>query len=219
MMRPVKLVYFLDVLSSWCLVAEDALDKVRREFGDRLDYEWRIAALHDAFNYSPEQMAFYYRRTHHITNVRLNPVWLESTADGSKWANIAAEAARGLGCTDDRVRLALAKGAMIDTKHMSKRDVVVETAAKAGGLDRVALEQAMDDPTTAARIRASSEEFAKYNVDVRPTFVVRNAIADTSVLSGCWRYDLLAQAVRSALDDQDRFDAFMADNRAPAGAV
>lgn len=218
-MRRAKVVYFLDLLSSWCLVAEEALDKVRHEFGDRLDYEWRIAALRDAFDYTPEHMAFYYGRTHHISGVRLNPVWLESTADGSKWANLAAEAARGLGCTDDRVRLALARGAMIDGKHMAKRDVVVDTAIKASGLDRAALERAMDDPSTAARIRASSEEFAKYHVDVRPTFVVRNEIADTYVLSGCWRYDLLAQAVRTTLDDQDRYDAYMSDNRAPAGAV
>jgi len=218
-MRRVRLVYYLDVLSSWCLVAEGALDKVRREFGDRLEYEWRIAALRDSFDYTPEQMAFYYRRTHAISGVLLNPVWLESTADGSKWANLAAEAARGLGCTDDRVRLALATGAMLEEKHMSRRDVVVETAAKAGGLDPAVLEKAMDDPAAAERIRASSAEFAKYNVDVRPTFVVRSAISDTSVLSGCWRYELLAQAIRTALDDQDTFDGFMAENRAPAGAV
>jgi predicted DsbA family dithiol-disulfide isomerase len=216
-MRRAKIVYFIDVLSSWCLVAEDALEKVRREFGDRLDYEWRIAMLRESFNYTPEHMAFYYRRTHSISNVRLNPIWLESIADGSKWANLAAEAARGLGCTDDRVRLALATGAMIDGKHMGRRDVVVETAAKAGGLDLATLDRAMDDPQTAARIRASTEEFAKYNVDVRPTFVVRNAISDTHVLSGCWRYDPLAQAVRSSLEDQDAFDAFMSGNPAPAG--
>ena len=218
-MRRAKIVCFIDVLSSWCLVAEDALDKVRREFGDRLDYDWRIAMLRESFNYTPEHMAFYYRRTHSITNVRLNPVWLESVADGSKWANLAAEAARGLGCADDRVRLALATGAMIDGKHMGRRDVVVETAAKAGDLDRATLDRAMDDPQTAARIRASTEEFAKYNVDVRPTFVVRNAISDTTVLSGCWRYDPLAYAVRAALADQDAFDAFMPQNPAPAGAV
>ena len=57
----------------------------------------------------------------------------------------------------------------------------------------------MDDPKTAARIKASSDEFAQFHVDVRPTFVVRSGIGDTYVLSGCWRYGLLAQAIRDAL--------------------
>jgi len=216
-MRAVKLTVFIDVLSSWCLVAQDALARARTHFGDRLEYEWRIAALNDAFNYSPEQMAFYYRRTHSISGVRLNAAWLQSTADGSKWANLAAEAARGLGCDDDRVRLALSTGAMIDGKHMAQRDVVVETAAAAGSLDRAALERAMDDPRTAERIRASTASFRTFGVDMRPTFVVRNPLADAYVLSGCWRYEPLAQAIQSAIDDQDKFDAFMAANQPPAG--
>lgn len=219
-MEKVRLVYYLDVLSSWCLVAEDALDRVRAEFGNRIQYEWKIAALREAFNYTPEQIAWYYRRTNAVTGTRLNPIWLESTADGSKWGNLAAEAARSLGCTDDRVRLALARGAMIEGKRISQRDVAAETAARAGGLDRDRLERAMDDPHTAARIRATSDEFAGYHVDMRPTFVVRNAISDTSVLSGCWRYDLLAQAVRAAVEDQEKYEAFIAEDRtAPVGVV
>jgi predicted DsbA family dithiol-disulfide isomerase len=214
-----KIVYYMDVLSSWCLVAEDPLRRVRSEFGERIDYEWKIAALRESLNYTPEQLAWYYRRTFSLSGVKLNPAWLETPADGSKWANLAAEAARALGCADDTVRLAIARAGMIDGKRVALRDVCAEVAAKAGGLDRAALERSMDDPQTAARIRASSEEFAKYNVDMRPTFVVRNAISDTSVLSGCWRYDLLAQATRAEVDDQDKYEAFIKENRAPAGVV
>lgn len=218
-MAKLKIVYYLDVLSSWCLIAEEALAKVREEFGERIDYEWRIAALRDSLNYTREQLEWYYRRTESVTGVLLNSVWLESTADGSKWADLVAEAARGLGCTDDRVRLALARGAMLDGKHMARRDVGVDTAASAGGIDRAKLELAMDDPQTAARIRASSDEFAAYKAQVRPTFVVQNAIGDMSVLSGCWRYDVLALATRALLEDQEKYDTFIATQRAPAGVV
>jgi len=218
-MNKVQLIYFVDVLSSWCLIAEEALDRVRREFVDRIEYDWRIAALRDPLDYTREMLEFYYQRTHALTGTKLNSVWLEGRADGSKWADLAAEAARSLGVVDDRVRLALARGAMIEGRHMARRDVCVETAARAGGLNATELERTMDDPKTAARIKASSEAFASYNVPVRPTFVVRNSISDAYVLSGCWRYDLLAQAIRDALNDSDVYARFMVENHAPAGVV
>jgi len=218
-MVKVQLTYFTDVLSSWCLIAEDALDRVRREFGERLDYEWRIAALRESLGYSREMLDFYYRRTNAVSGTMLNPVWLRGREDGPKWADLAAEAARALGCADDRVRIALARGAMIDGLEMGRRDVCVETAAKAGGLKAADIERAMDDPQTAARIKASSDAFAAYNVPVRPTFVVRNTIGDAYVLAGCWRYELLAQAIRDALSDADVYATFMTQNKAPAGVV
>ena len=218
-MNTVQLVYFVDVLSSWCLIAEDALERVRREFGLRIEYDWRIAALRDPLDYTREMLEFYYRRTNAVTGTMLNPVWLEGRTDGTRWADLAAEAARSLGVIDDRVRLALARGAMLEGRHMGRRDVCVETAARAGGLNATELARAMDDPKTAERIKASSEAFASYSVPVRPTFVVRNSIGDTSVLSGCWRYELLAQAIRDALDDSDGYAKFMSENDAPAGVV
>lgn len=218
-MSKVQLIYFVDVLSSWCLIAEEALSRVRREFGERIDYEWRIAALRDQLDYTREMLEFYYCRTNAVTSTKLDSAWLEGRGDGPKWADLAAEAARGLGVVDDRVRLALARGAMVDGKHMGRRAVCVETAASAGGLDAAALERAMDDPKTAARIKASSDAFSSYNVPVRPTFVVRSSIGDTYVLSGCWRYELLAHAIRDALTDSDGYAKYMSENDAPAGVV
>lgn len=218
-MVKVKLTYFVDVLSSWCLIAEDALDRVRREFGARLEYEWLIAPLRDELDYTREMLEFYYQRTNAVTGTMLNSVWLEGRTDGPKWADLAAEAARSLGCVDDAVRLALARGAMKDGLHMGKRGVCVETAAKAGGLKAADLERAMDDPKTAARIKASGDAFAAYKVPVRPTFVVSNSIGDVYVLSGCWRYELLADAIRDAISDADTYATFMSENKAPAGVV
>jgi predicted DsbA family dithiol-disulfide isomerase len=216
--RPaLKIVYFLDVLSSWCLIADDALVRLRAEMGGALAYEWKIAALRDPLAYTNDQLSWYYRRTEAVTGVRLNPVWLRSTADGTRFSNLAAEAARSLGCTDDRVRLAIARGVMLEGKEGGRRDVVAEIAAAAGGLDRAALERAMDDPATEARIRASSQEFAELHVGVRPTFVLSNDIGDTSVLSGCWRYDLLAETVRALRDDAAVYHRFTTENPGPPG--
>jgi predicted DsbA family dithiol-disulfide isomerase len=218
-MAHVKIVYYLDVLSSWCLVAEAAVTRLREEFGDRVDVDWRIAALREELNYTPEMLAWFYRRTDSMTGVRLNPAWLTTANDGSKWANFAAEAARGLGCTDDRVRLAIARGTMLEGKPSSQRSVAVDIAAKAGGLDRTTLDRAIDDPATAERIRATSTEFASFNVDLRPTFVLRNGTGDITVLSGSWKYDPLAVCVHALLDDQSSSDAFTSKNQAPAGVT
>jgi predicted DsbA family dithiol-disulfide isomerase len=218
-MASVKLVYYLDVLSSWCLIAEDAVARVRRGFGQKVDVEWRIAALRDPLGYTPEQLAWYYRRTESVTGVRLDPDWLTSKSDGTRIANLAAEAARSLGCDDDRVRLALARGAMTDGRRTCDRDVAVDVAAEAGSLARGALERAMDDPRTADRIRATSEEYAALRVGVRPTFALTNGIGDVCVLSGCWRYDELAASVGGLLDDESGYENFMAAHPPPAGTV
>jgi len=217
-MAQVRLVYYMDVLSSWCLIAEEALSRVRRDYGKKVDVQWRIAALRDPLNYTPEQLAWYYRRTESVTGVRLNPAWLESTADGTGVANLAAEAARTLGCEDDRVRLALARGAMLDGRRTCDRVVAVEVAAAAGSLDRAVLEREMDDPKTTARIREACVEFDAYHVGVRPTFVLTNGIGDTSVLSGCWRYDVLAASIGRLLDDESGYENFMSASPPPTGA-
>jgi predicted DsbA family dithiol-disulfide isomerase len=218
-MARVHITYYLDVLSSWCLVAEDAVVRLREGFGDRIRLEWKIAALRDQLGYRPDQLAWYYRRTEAVSGVRLNPVWLRSTADGTRWANFAAEAARARGVTDDRVRLAIARAAMIDGLHVGDREVAVDVAARASGLSAAEIDKGVDDPATAARIAASSAELAGFGVTMRPTFVLRNGISDATVLSGCWRHAVLAQNVSTLLDDETGYETFNAHNPAPEGVV
>ena len=217
-MARVEMTYYVDALSSWCLIAEDAIARVRSEFGDALSFEWRIAQLREPFGYTQEQLAWYYRRTHSLTGVQLNAAWLTSTADGSVQANRAAEAARSLGCSDDRARLAIARGAMLDGKRTCEADVAAEVAAAAAGLDRTALRKKMDEPSTAEKIRESSGAFAALNVQVRPTFVLKNGIGDSAVLSGCWRYEVLRAAIAGLADDENAYRSFIASSPPPAGA-
>jgi|SRR5579863_2748227 len=217
-MAQVRMVYYVDVLSSWCLVAEDALDEVRKTFGSQIDVEWRIAALRDPFGYTSDQLAWYYKRTASITGTHLNPVWLKGPDDGSRWANLAAEAARSLGCGDDRVRVAIARGCMLDGKRACDREVAAAIACASGGLDRAALDRAMDDPATAARVKASTDAFNSLGVSVRPTFVLTNGIGDSTVLSGCWRAETLAGCIRALLDDEAGYERHIAADPPPAGA-
>jgi len=209
----VRLIYYLDVLSSWCFFTEPALARVRERFGDRISYEWRIAwGDGGPANYTPEQMAWFYRRSGSITGVELNPAWLRSREDGSHWADLAAEAARELGCSDDRVRLALARTCLVEGRRLVEREAATEVAAAAGGLERAALARAMDDPAIEARLRGWAHEFKAMGATQRPTFVLRNGIDDVTMLSGNFRYEPLAACVQAMLDDEEGYRAFEASN-------
>ncbi|TAM77723.1 disulfide bond formation protein DsbA [bacterium] len=212
-----EITYYLDVLSSWCLIAEDAVARIRGEHGARIDITWRIAILSGGgpMGNSRALEAWYYRRTEAATGFSFDPAWLEGPQTATLEANLAAEAARALGCGDDRVRLALARAAMREGKRVGEHDVAVEIAAAAGNLDVKALAEKMRDPAVIARIYESTADFTAlgaHGVDQRPTFVMRSAIGDTAILSGVYRYEPLAAIVAAMLRDEDAYAAFAAAN-------
>ena len=185
-MTSLRLTYNLDVLSSWCFAAEGALAALRERFSARIAYDWRIAFLFNGgpLGYSPALAAWQYRRLQAVTGVTLNVAWRESAADTTWWANLATEAARGLGVTDDSVRLAMARAAMVDGELVSRREVAAAVAARAGGLSVEEVEREMDRPRTAERMWNSTNKLRGMRLAVQPVFVMRNRIDDMAILSG-----------------------------------
>jgi len=53
--------YYVDTMSSWCLIAEQAIDQLRTEFGKNVELEWKIVQLNEAapFKESPEKFAWF----------------------------------------------------------------------------------------------------------------------------------------------------------------
>jgi predicted DsbA family dithiol-disulfide isomerase len=217
-MAAVKMIYYMDVLSSWCTFVDGPLAKVRTRFGADLEFEWRIAALRDGkpLGYSPEVLGWYYKRSQSLSGTLLNVAWIESENDATWWPNVAAEAARSLGHADDTVRLALAKAGMVDGQHVQHRDVAEHVAATAAGLDPSALRSAMDDPEVTNRIHATTAEFRALPCNVVPTFVISNAIGDVNLLSGTFRYGPLAACVEQMLADATSYAAFGKAHPPPA---
>ncbi|MDE2571353.1 MAG: DsbA family protein [bacterium] len=216
-----QITYYLDILSSWCLSAEDAIARLRAEHGARIDFEWRVALLGGGgpMGNTHALETWYYRRTQAATGMSLDPDWVEGPNTSTLAANLAAEAARALGCGDDRARLALARAAMRAGQHVGRHDVAVEVAAAATGLQPHVLAEKMRDPAVIARIYETTAEFkalAAHGVDQRPTFVLRSAIGDTAILSGIYRYEPLAAAVSAMLHDEDAYAAFIPANPPPA---
>jgi len=209
----IHLTYYLDVMSSWCFYCEPNLDRLRKHAGERLAYEWRIAMVTEAGpkGFTRTQMEWFYKRSGSISGIHLNAAWNQGEHDTLQ-PNLAAEAARELGCADDRVRRALAHAALIDGVPIYHKSEAVSIAAAASGLSDERLFKAMDDPKIEARIRASGSEFAALRIDQRPAFLVRSDIGDAAVFSGIWRLEPLEALVDSMIADEKKYEEFAASN-------
>jgi predicted DsbA family dithiol-disulfide isomerase len=209
----IQLTYYLDVMSSWCFYVEPSLDRLRQAHGNRIKYDWRIAMVTEGGpeGWGYEQMAWFYKRSGSVSGVTLNPEWNRGP-HSTLQPNLAAEAARELGCTDDRVRRALARAALIDGISIYHKGEAVTVAAAAGGLKDEELFKMMDDPRIEERIRKSGAEFASYHIDQRPGFVMRSDIGDTAIFSGLWRFEPLDATTEAMLKDEDKYAKFAAND-------
>ncbi len=216
-MASVRIDYYLDTMSSWCLIAEQAIDQLRAEFGADIELEWKIVQLNEGapFEASAEKFAWFYGRTKAVTGVQLNPAWHTSMLDSSVFPNLAAEAARSMGVVDDRVRRALSKAAMNDGEHVPNKEVTLEIAAHAGGLDKEKLREMMDAHETLAKIMTNTIELRKLPVEVIPAFIISNHIGDIAILSGFHQYETLAAVVRESLHASVRYGEFMSREPEP----
>jgi predicted DsbA family dithiol-disulfide isomerase len=209
----VRLIYYLDVLSSWCYLSEPHVQALRAQYGRRLEYEWRIALITagDPHGYSREQIEWFYKRSAAVTGTQLNAAWCQGPHT-SLAPNLAAEAARSLGFEDDRVRLALARAALVQGIPVYLKGEAAAVAAAACDRDVAEILERMDDPAVERRIRETSEEFAALQLDQRPGFVFVSSIGDRAAFSGIWRREPLAAVIDAMLKDADAYAAFAAAN-------
>jgi predicted DsbA family dithiol-disulfide isomerase len=209
----VKLFYYLDVMSSWCFYAEPQLERLRKKYGARLTYDWRIALITENMpgGNTREQYEWFYKRSGSISGIHLNPDWNQgphTTQD----ANLAAEAARELGFTDDRARLALARAGLVEGLPIYRKNVAADVVAAATGIEAGRIVTLMNSPTLKERIKQTGEEFASFHIDQRPAFVLRSSIGDTAIFSGIWRFEPLDVTIGSMLHDVDEYTKFAANN-------
>ncbi len=200
-MAVVDLTAYIDVLSSWCYVSDLALQKIEKKYGDRLHVEWKIAQLFDfgPLPYSRAQLAWYYARTAKMTGVAMNAEWVDTPDATTKYANLAAEAARSLGVSDMSLARGLNYATVIEGKPPGRRQPAIDAAARLSGLDRTELDRVMRDPATSNRIRQTTDEFEKLNLPQRPSYVVRNPTGDLALLSGIYTFESLDAVIGEML--------------------
>jgi predicted DsbA family dithiol-disulfide isomerase len=210
----IKIIYYLDVVSSWCYWAEPAWAELKRRYATApVEFHWQIALLDESgMSKSREQCDWFYRRSGTIARspFKLNSGWLDPYQPEFLQANCVAEAAKDLGVTDDRVRLALMEAAMREGKKVADWKVCVGIAAKAAGLDENALLSNARSAEVEKRVRASTKYFHSLLVTHRPTFVLESNIGDRAVFSGCWRAEPLIATIDSMLVDATAYASWKA---------
>lgn len=209
----VKLLHYLDVMSSWCFYAEPHLDRLREKYGSRLEYDWRIALVTENMpgGNTREQMEWYYKRSGSISGTYLNPDWNQGPHTTVE-ANLAAEAARELGFTDDLVRRALAREALIEGLPIYHKGVAADVVAAVTGIEAGRILTLMNSPKLRERVKQTGQEFASFHIDQRPAFVLRSSIGDTAIFSGIWTFEPLDATISSMLRDVDAYAKFAANN-------
>ena len=201
----IKIVYYLDVTSSWCFWAEPAWAELKQSFAQQpVEFSWRIALLDaNALPATRDDEEWFYRRSGSIMRspFMLSSGWFEPGVKEYLAANSVAEAAKDFGATDDRVRLALADAALRGGQKILQWKVAAGLAAKAAGLDAKKLLAKAQSAETEKRVRASTAEFHALLVTQRPAFVLTSNIGDRAVFSGLAKAGPVAATISAMLED------------------
>lgn len=200
-MAHVDLIYYVDVLSSWCHVADYAVERIEAVYRERVRLDWRIAQLFDygPLPYSQNDLKWYYARTAKMTGVQLNESWHDAADTTTKFANQAAEAARALGAADSRVRRGLSRAALLEGRKLGRRDEAVAHAARLSGFAPERIAEVMDSPQVTQRIAQTTCEFKDLALPQLPSFVMRNTSGDLAVFSGLYTFEALDSVIGEML--------------------
>ncbi len=208
-----KAIYYLDLVSSWCVWAEPAWAELKRRYAGVAEFEWRIALMDESgLPSSRAKCDWFYRRSGIIVRspFMLHSGWVEPGRTEYLAPNLVAEAARDLGVSDDRARLALAHAAMREGRPVGQLDVSVAAAAAATGLDPDLLRAHAKTEGVLKQVRDTTEEFRALRVSQRPAFVLENAIGDRAVFSGLVAVEPMAATIEAMLADARAYTSWNA---------
>jgi len=203
---PMKVTYYLEVLSSWCNWVEPAWAELKKRYEGRAEFEWRIALMRqEDFPVSRNQCDWFYRRsggTVMRSPTMLNSGWFEEgRKDAFQNPSLVAEACKDFGFTDYRVRLAISRAALVDGRKVGRIEEAVAVAAKASGVPARKIRARAESAAVRARVAGSTADFMSHRISQRPAFILEDAIGDKAVFSGLVRVEPLAAAIDAMLAD------------------
>jgi predicted DsbA family dithiol-disulfide isomerase len=208
-----KVTYYLEIFSSWCLWAEPMWAELKARYAPRgVEFEWKIARMNpENFPVSQDQCDWFYRRsggTVMHSPFKLNSGWFEASRKGIYPApNLVAEAGKDFGFTGDELRLALAHAALREGRKIGDMAEAIAVAAKATKLSAEKLRTAAESLAVRARVEASTAEFFAHQIDQRPAFILTDEIGDKAVFSGLVRLEPLAATIDAMMSDSAAYAA------------
>ena len=149
--KPVKVVYFTDPICSTCWGIEPQLRKLKLEYGNSIEIEYRMGGLLPDWSYNSGRISKPSDVAHHWDEVSAyydmpidGDVWLEDPLDSSYPPSIAFKAAQ----LQDNKKAILFLRAIREMVFMEKKNITkwehLELAATKSGLDTVQLKLAME---------------------------------------------------------------------------
>jgi predicted DsbA family dithiol-disulfide isomerase len=214
----ITVTYYLDVISSWCFWAEPTWTELKKRYGGRVEFQWKIALLDQkGLPVSRAQEEWFYRRSGMIVRspFMLRSDWYEPIQPEYLAPNCVAEAAKDLGVGDDRVRLALANAGLREGKKFGEWEIAAEIGARAGDLDKTKLIERAQSPVIETRVRADTADFHALKVTQRPTFVFDTEIGDRAVFSGFVKLEPFVETLDAMIGDAAAYAAHAAHFGAP----
>jgi putative protein-disulfide isomerase len=146
--KPVKVVYFTDPICSSCWGIEPQLRKLKLEYGNSIEIEYRMGGLLPDWNYNSGGISKPSDVAHHWDEVSVyydmpidGDVWLEDPLHSSYPPSIAFKAAQ----MQDNEKAVLFLREIREMVFLQKKNIAkwehIETAAKKVGLDTVQLKK------------------------------------------------------------------------------
>jgi predicted DsbA family dithiol-disulfide isomerase len=215
-----KVTYYLEVISSWCHWVEPVWAELKVRYKGRAEFDWKVSNMRsDDYPVSKDQCDWFYRRSGGSvmrSPYMLNSGWFEKERKGNyENVGLVAEAGKDLGVSDDTIRIALARAAVIDGMKVGGMAVSVAVAAKASGIPAKKLRARAESREVHDRVEANTREFYSLQITQRPAFVLESAIGDKAVFSGVVRIEPLAATLDAMLEDAAAYAAHKAHYGVP----
>lgn len=209
-----KVTYFVEIMSSWCLWAEPAWTQLKSKYAGRAEFDWKIALMRpEDFPASARQNDWFYQRSGTVMRspFKLNSGWVDPALKGNYRApNYVAEAGKDMGVTDDRLRLALSQAAMREGRRIGSMDEAIAVASQAVGLDGRKLRSLAESPEVQQRVHRATEEFFGLKINQRPAFLLEDPIGDRAVFSGLVALSPLEATLDAMLADSAAYASYAA---------
>lgn len=209
--KPVKIVYFTDPICSSCWGIEPQLRKLKLEYGQSIEIEYRMGGLLPDWSYNSGGISKPSDVAHHWDEVSLRydmpidgNVWLEDPLHSSYPPSIAFKAAQ----MQDNEKALLFMREIREMVFLQKKNITQWVhLAKAAQKVNLDLEKFKTDYDGAARERFEEDLILGRSMGVRgfPTLFFTNTLGEKSMVYGTKPYSLYEQAVRELLPSAEKY--------------
>lgn len=209
----VRITVWSDYVCPFCYLEEPVLDRIREEYGNQVEVEWKafelrldpVPTLDPAGEYlrTTWDRAVYPMARQRGMTLRLPPV-----QPRSRKALEAAEFARDQGGFE-AMHTALFRAFFEDGRDLNDPDVLLDLGASVG-LDREQLRTALEEGRYTDRVLADERLAFELGVRAVPTMLVGRAgesLEAAEVVSGAQPYEYVRAAVERALNDVDNLQS------------